>query len=254
MSSSYREFLPSPRFRAHIECFWCHESSAANPSYRVLPDGCVDILFQRNGNGSGVLSAVGTMTHAHAFALPARQWTLGVRFQPAMAARFLRVGAAEIVNETVALSDLWNSLRARRLAELIAESKTAVEGAAQIETALGEVPPLDPAEKAISQIVEFHGQVNLDDVANAARLSPRQFRRVCLERTGISPKRLARILRFRNAVARATAKSLGGWADLALECGYYDQAHLINEFREFSGAAPGQFTSDLVPHMASQPR
>lgn len=254
MNLPYREFAPSPRFRAHIECFWCHESSAAIPSYRVLPDGCVDILFQKEGNCSGALNVVGTMTRTHLIDLPARQWTLGVRFQPAMVARFLRVGGAEILDKTVALGDLWSSIRTRRLAELIAEAKTFEAGAAQIEKALGEAPPLDAVEKAIAQIVEFRGLVNLDDLADQARLSPRQFRRVCLERTGISPKRLARILRFRNAVARATSKPLGGWADVALECGYYDQAHLINEFREFSGAAPGQFAGDLVPHMASQPR
>jgi AraC-like DNA-binding protein len=253
MSFTYREFLPSPRFRAHIECFWCHESSAAIPAFRVLPDGCVDILFQREGNGSGALNVVGTMTRAHVFELPARQVALGVRFKPAMAARFLRVGGAEILDRTIALGDLWSSIRTRQLAELIADSKTAEGRAAQIETALGEAPALDAPERAIAQLVESRGIVNLDDLADAARLSPRQFRRICLERTGISAKRLARILRFRNAVARATPSRRGDWAEVALECGYYDQAHLINEFREFSGVAPGNFSTDLVLQTASRP-
>jgi AraC-like DNA-binding protein len=253
MSFTYREFLPSPRFRAHIECFWCHESSATIPSFRVLPDGCVDILFQRERNGSGALNVVGTVTRAHRFDLPARQVTLGVRFKPAMAARFLRADGTEILDRTIALGDLWSSIRTRRLVELIAESKSAEEGASQIESALGEAPELDAPEKAIAQFVERRGIVNLDDLADAAWLSPRQFRRICLERTGISPKRLARILRFRNAVARATPSRRGDWADVALECGYYDQAHLINEFREFSGVAPGNFSSDLVPQTASRP-
>ena len=252
MSFTYREFLPSPRFRAHIECLWCHESNAAIPSFRVLPDGCVDILFQRKGNGSGALSVVGTMTRAHQFELPARQLILGVRFKPAMAARFLRAGGAETLDRTIALGDLWSSIRTRRLAELIADSKSAEAGAVQIETALGEPPALDAPEKAIAQLVESRGTVDLDDLADAARLCPRQFRRICLERTGISPKRLARILRFRNAVALATPSRRGDWAEVALECGYYDQAHLINEFREFSGVAPGNFSSNLAPRTALQ--
>jgi AraC-like DNA-binding protein len=250
MSVSHREFPASPPFRAHIECFWCHESSAAIPSFRVLPDGCLDILFQKQGNRSGALSVVGTMTRAHVFELPARQITLGVRFKPAMAARFLRAGATELMDRTIELGDLWSSRRTRYLADQIADAVTPEEGAAQIEAALGKAPPLDAPEKAIAQLVESRGIVNLDELADAARLSPRQFRRICLERTGVSPKRLARILRFRNAVARATPSRQGDWADVALECGYYDQAHLINEFREFSGVAPGSFSSHLVPRTA----
>jgi Domain of unknown function (DUF6597) len=173
MSFMYREFLPSPRFRAHIECFWCHESSAASPSYRVLPDGCVDILFHREGNGSGALNVVGTMTRAHRFELPARQITLGARFKPAMAARYLRMGATEIVDRTIELGDFWSSRRTRYLAEQIADAKTPEDGALQIETALGEAPALDAPEKAIAHLVESRGIVNLDDLADAARLSPR---------------------------------------------------------------------------------
>jgi AraC-like DNA-binding protein len=253
MSVSYLEFAPSPRFRAHIECFWCHESSIPIFSFRVIPDGCVDILFERNGNGTGALNVVGTMTRAHLFDLPTCQFTLGVRFKPAMAARFLRAGAKEIVDESIALSDVWSSMRTRRLAEQTADARTPEEGAAQIESALGEAPLLDPPEKAIAQLVECRGLVNLHELADAARLSPRQFRRACLERTGLAPKRLARILRFRNAIARATPKRRGNWADVALECGFYDQAHLINEFREFSGVAPGKYLSDLGPHIGSRP-
>jgi hypothetical protein len=173
MSFMYREFSPSPRFRAHIECFWCHESNAATPAFRVLPDGCVDILFQQKGNESGALNVVGTMTRAHQFDLPARQITLGVRFKPAMAARFLRAGGAEILDRTIALGDLWSSIRTRRLLELIAESKSAEEGALRIESALGEAPALDAPEMAIAQLVESRGIVNLDDLADAARLSAR---------------------------------------------------------------------------------
>lgn len=251
MSPPYRELHPSPRWRAHIECFWRHESGAAIPSYRVLPDGCVDILFEKKGNSAGTLSVVGTMARARFFDLPARQSTLGVRFHPGMAAQFLRVSATEILDQSVALGDLWSSLRTRRLGELIGEAKSTEAAAAQIELALGEPPPLDAPGKAIAHLVESRGLANLDQLADAARLSPRQFRRNCLERTGISPKLLARILRFRNVAARATPDRDGDWADVALECGYYDQAHLINEFREFSGVAPGKFASEIAPHTAS---
>jgi len=191
------------------------------------------------------------MTCAHQVELPVRQVTLGARFKPAMAARFLRVGATEIVDRTIELSDFWSSRRTRYLAERIADAKTPEEGAAQIETALGEAPALDAPENAIAQLVESRGIVSLDDLADAAQSTavPKNLPGA----DGISPKRLARILHFRNAVAQATPGRRGDWAEVALECGYHDQAHLINEFREFSGVAPGNFSTDLGPHTPSRP-
>jgi AraC-like DNA-binding protein len=76
-------------------------------------------------------------------------------------------------------------------------------------------------------------------------LSERHFRRVCLERAGVSPKYLARLLRFRQVAERIramkTSAAQPSWAQLAVACGYFDQAHLIREFQEFAGATPGRF-------------
>lgn len=262
MSLRYQEFPPSPRLAAHIECFWTHYADVPIPSFRVLPDGCADILFERPAGRRGRgLIVVGAMTRARSFKLPARQFTLGVRFRPAMAARFLRVSAPEFVDAFIALDEVWDSARTRRLLDQLAESKSPAESIRRFEAALSPPPALDPLEEAIAWLVQSRGQISVEDLADAASLSPRQFRRVCLERSGLTPKRLARILRFRHATAHASAALVSvahpahaarpprGWADIALECGYYDQAHLINEFREFSGLAPSEFApaSDAPP-------
>jgi AraC-like DNA-binding protein len=247
MQLRYREFPPSPRFAAHIECFWCHFSHEPVPAFRVLPDGCSDIIFERPGSYRGqALNIVGTMTRAQRFDLPARQFSLGVRFRPAMAARFLRVSAPEIVDEVIALDDAWGSARTRGLFDQLAESNSPAEGIARFEAALAPPQALDPVEKAVAWLVDCRGQCSIEGLASAASLSPRQFRRICFERTGLTPKRLARILRFRHAMAHARPERPGGWADIALECGYYDQAHLINDFREFSGLPPAEFAADLT--------
>jgi AraC-like DNA-binding protein len=247
MNPRYQEFAPSPRFAAHIECFWRNSSVEPIPSFRILPDGCADILFEQPGGRRGRgLIAVGTMTRAQSFDLPARQFTFGVRFRPGMAARFLRVAGTEIVNGLIALDDAWGAARARRLFEQLAESASPRETIARFEASLGEPPALDPAERAIAWLAENRGQVPVEELADAASLSARQFRRICLERTGITPKRLARVLRFRQAAAQASPARRAGWAQVALDCGYYDQAHLINEFREFSGLAPGEFAASPV--------
>jgi AraC-like DNA-binding protein len=69
-------------------------------------------------------------------------------------------------------------------------------------------------------------------------LSPRQFRRRCLEESGLTPKRLSRVLRFRHACRIARAAKRPNWSDIALEAGYFDQAHLIRDFHKFTGLTP----------------
>jgi methylphosphotriester-DNA--protein-cysteine methyltransferase len=96
--------------------------------------------------------------------------------------------------------------------------------------------PAGPVEHAVALLERTGGCAAVDDLAREAGLSARQFRRVCLERTGFTPKFLARVLRFRRAAARLASGRAA--ADLALDCGYYDQAHLIHDFREFSGRTP----------------
>lgn len=84
-----------------------------------------------------------------------------------------------------------------------------------------------------------HGYVSLDELARQTSVCMRQFRRLCVNETGLSPKLLARVLRFRHASKRANSE-IGEHSRLAIECGYADQAHMIAEFRYFSGATPAR--------------
>ena len=69
------------------------------------------------------------------------------------------------------------------------------------------------------------------------------------DQVGLPPKLLARILRFQRVLRRIdAAPTLPRWADVAADCGYFDQAHLIREFREFSGSTPSDFLARLLPN------
>lgn len=69
-------------------------------------------------------------------------------------------------------------------------------------------------------------------------MSPRQFRRRCLEESGLTPKHLARVLRFRHAWRMAHSAAALNWSAIALDAGYCDQAHFIRDFREFTRETP----------------
>ena len=75
-------------------------------------------------------------------------------------------------------------------------------------------------------------------MTDAIALSPKRFIERFKADVGVTPKRYCRLLRFQRVVTNAHRGGATDWAELALACGYFDQAHLIHDFREFSGLTP----------------
>ena len=244
-NAQYQEYAPSPRLAQRVECFWTMRVAADVPAYPVLPDGCIDILYSRQGNGPTRIEVVGAMTSRRDFAIPRGRFQFGVRFRPAMGRAFLRAPVQELTNRIVSLDALWG--RAARLLERqLAEAGSVGQAMARAEKVLGEAPALKPLERAATWLLAQRGQVSVDDLARSAGISARQFRRVCLEASGLTPKRLARVIRFRHALQQAHAGRSIDWAQIALDCGYFDQAHLINEFRELAGTTPAEYAARFI--------
>ena len=234
--TEYREMPPSPRFADSIECFWTsRETRRANP-HRVMPDGCADILLTREGPG-GALDVIGPMTRYRDYTLSEGVMLVGVRFRPGMWRATLPVPGDRITDGILRLEEFWGG-RARELLDRLAEASSAGKCAALFEKFLHPATAQTPVQRAVAWIEQHRGRVSVDETARQAGLSPRQFRRLCLEQTGLTPKFLARVLRFRHAVARLGSRR-ESLVDVALACGYYDQAHCVHDVREFSGRTPG---------------
>lgn len=92
-------------------------------------------------------------------------------------------------------------------------------------------------EAAVDLILRRAGGVRVQEVARAMGLSTRQLERRFLHRVGVPPKLFSRLVRFQK-VFQAVESGYANWAAIAAECGYYDSAHLIKDFREFSGQTP----------------
>jgi AraC-like DNA-binding protein len=73
--------------------------------------------------------------------------------------------------------------------------------------------------------------------------SRRHLATVTNRELGLAPKALARVLRFGRAYAMRDRAATQGWAAVAAECGYYDQAHLIRDFHAFAGTTPSASVS-----------
>jgi len=234
----YCELPAQRRISDAIECFWHSlQTSASAVTHRVVPDGCADLIFVR-GMGRPILQVVGPMTGFQDVALEPGTEILGVRFRAAMGPGRFGVRAGEIVDQVVALECLWG-VRARRLCERLADAKTLAGRTALLSDSFAVDAARSPIQQAVAALQSCGGRISLDALAWQSGLSVRQFRRRCIEESGLSPKLLARILRFRQAWQQAQAQ-VGAQAGLAAECGYTDQSHMIAEFRRFSGRTPGR--------------
>jgi len=95
------------------------------------------------------------------------------------------------------------------------------------------------------------------ELASAAAWSPRQLEREFRRRVGLTPKSLARILRFQNVLRWRGIRPEWPWADLAAHAGYADQAHLVRDFRAFAGTTPTGIDSrpgELTRHFVAPDR
>jgi AraC-like DNA-binding protein len=218
------------------------ETPAPVRSLAVRPDACVDIVY----SSADGLHAVGTMTVEQSYDMPAGTVMTGVRFLPGMAGEFLAVPPVRLTDRVVPLEDLLGR-QASELQARLAAARSAADRARVLGSFLRIPPaPPDPVRRAIEALVEARGIADLDWVAAQSNLSPRQFRRRCLEESGLTPKHLCRVLRFRHALSMARAPGRPDWALIAADAGYFDQAHLIRDFREFTGRTPMSVFSNTV--------
>jgi AraC-like DNA-binding protein len=240
--NTYREQAPQPALTPWVECFWSLTPTQPLAGYPVRPDGCLDIVFDLQSG----LRAVGAMTTEKRFDLAQGSPLVGIRFRPGMAGPFLRVAASELTDSLVALEDLWGRA-GRELEDRMTEAVSAEACIREMAGSLsGLSQPLTPIQRAVEAMTAARGVVDLDEIARQANLSTRQFRRRCLEESGLTPKHLCRVLRFRHACELAGSPGRSEWTAIAVETGYFDQAHLIRDFREFTGTTPMSVFSNTV--------
>ena len=102
-----------------------------------------------------------------------------------------------------------------------------------------------PFDLAMLQLVKQHGNISIEQIASLACLSLRQFERVSKERIGLPPKVFARLSRFSKAYRLREEHPQWNWTQIAYECNYFDQMHMIRDFKEFAGVTPGTIEKEL---------
>lgn len=247
----YREIIPQSPLNKHVECFWTLES--ATPSTQpecILPDGCVELIlnfgaqFSQHCDDDRKLQPknflVGQMTGPITISPSGPVQLIGIRFHPGGTLPFFHLPLHELTDQVVDLGGVSGALE-RDLLRVSSESALLKEKIRAIENFFTSRLLGDKHDswlmKIAARVVDSRGLVSVDELANDAGISSRQLERRFLREVGVGPKLLGRIIRFQQ-VFRAVEQSNNAWAEIAIECGYYDQAHLIRDFNQFAQQTP----------------
>lgn len=244
----YREYRPSRRWEPVVACYWtlrCRASDIGVP-HRVIPDGCVDIIFdlQAAGDDAGAF-AVGLMTAYEAVRLNAETSLFGIRFYADRAGALFGYPVSELKGDRVRLADLWGS-RARFLVEEVREAGGVADIIPVIESYFATVadvrmPVADPLLRAsMACLHAARGAIDVPTLADRCGYSERTVRRAFQAGLGVSPKQMADLIRFQSVLTELHRGNRGSYADLAVQYGYYDQSHFNRTFKRLYGLAPGQ--------------
>ena len=234
--------IPRPPLCDHVDFFWAFDAyGGSHARERVLPTATGELVVALGAQRSGPVMC-GAHSEAFVIDTASRPALIGVHFKPGGAVPFLKAPADELSNARVSLDTLWGEA-ALELSEQLQEAGTWAARFRVLERALiaqiPRAPVRHPAVAFALKVIQATPHVRIiGDVTRRIGLSPRRFIQVFAAEVGLTPKLFCRVRRFQQVLALIERDEAIDWTDVALACGYYDQAHFIHDFRAFSGINP----------------
>lgn len=182
---------------------------------------------------------------------------IGVQFLPGGAFPFFRMPPSEAENISINLEDLWPR-RAAEIREQLLAAPDVESMLVRLEQCLLEQlvrpPELHPAVAyALDRFRWSPGSARIAEVSDRIGLSARRFIELFQRQVGLTPKVFCRVRRFQHALRTVHGQREVDWAQVALECGYYDQPHFIHDFQSLSGLTPNSYLASATPHLNHVP-
>ena len=240
----YREFRPRTDLAETVVCTWERTipEDSAPPTSRVLPDGCVDLVWR-----GGKLLIAGPDRGPVINRLPPGETIVGLRLRPGRAGPALGLPASELLDVRVSLEEVWGAPGAA-LEDRVAQAATPHMRRRVLENSLlarlHDMERPDPLVLAATRRLGLPGS-RVGALSEVLGTSERQLLRRFDAAVGYGPKTLDRVLRFRRFLSSAPAVAAGGegLARVAAELGYADQAHLTRECVRLSGLTPARLVA-----------
>jgi AraC-like DNA-binding protein len=258
----YHHRVPRPPLDAFIASIWLfRDSPRPHALERILPTGAAQLIVNLKEDRTRLYDPehphqcsvtagtvlAGVQSRYQIIDTSEQEYVAGVAFRPGGTAAFVRAPAYETRDADTPLESLWGRQRTADLREQLLERGNPDAQLDAIESALGETLRPTGMHRAIAFALTAFSRVPLTTtigaVTDATGMSAKRFIERFKTQVGVSPKRYCRIRRFQRALARAHRGHPVDWVQVALECGYYDQAHFIHDFRSFSGLTPTGYQS-----------
>jgi AraC-like DNA-binding protein len=242
---AYLEIQPHPALQPYIDAYWISEVTGDSLSKtKILPDGCVDIIFNieddyRTDSGTVLMKSeaiylIGTMMRFKEYNTVGKTKMLGVRFKPGAFSYFFKLSSLyEFTDQSVELKNM-----ALPVINRIDEYTTAHLDRFFLNKLSIPTYSILPI---IKDIQAQGGQLKVSGLAKKHFTTTRHLERSFKNSVGVSPKDFISLVRYQFASRKIKNNTLGKClAEVAFESGYYDHAHLTKEIKRFTGSAPSQ--------------
>lgn len=252
----YLRRVPSPPLDRFISSIWfCESQPRSFALERVLPTGATQLIVNlkedrtrtyhpetgaANETCGTVLS--GVSTRFGVIDTVEQECVAGVCFRPGGTLPFFPMPADHLCDAGIPLEFAWDRGRAARLREQVLAAPTPAGKLDALERAMADAWKYRVCDRAIEFALQRLGgqphAANVAAVADRVGLSSKRLAVRFKSAVGMPPKRYCRILRFQLALGCAEGGRQVDWTRIALDCGYFDQAHFIHDFRSFAGMTP----------------
>lgn len=263
----YLTYTPAAPLNEFVDYLWLVTNGRSDRKERILPSATIELVVNLHENQIRIYDpltleararfsgAVVSGTYTAPFACDGEEHTamFGVHFKPGGALPFLMIPASELTDSHADLADLWGSA-AQEFRERLCQATSPQKRFAVAEYFLRERLSLGviPHSAVIAGLGLLRKGTSIGEVATELGFSHRHFIKLFVDQVGLPPKRVCRLLRFQRALNTVRRTDIS-WKDLAQKCGYFDQAHLIRDFREFAYACPSDLSDEpdtLRNHLA----
>jgi AraC-like DNA-binding protein len=174
----------------------------------------------------------------------------GIKFKAGGFYPFYRQPVAKLLDQSMGVTECFGPTGADLPRQVLCAADFAAMCAAAERFLLHHLPAVDPQVARVSNLLQRIAQdariVSVDDVLGISGLNKRGLQRLFQKYVGIGPKWVIQRYRLHEAIAQVQAGKVLNWTALALELGYFDQAHFVRDFRQLVGMAPGEYEKSLV--------
>ena len=259
---NYQTFQPHPDLDALIKCYWSLEVPAERESskQRIVPDGCLEMIFILGDD-------IKRYTSEHEFIIQPRAVIIGqitepffieptgyvncfaVRFYPYGFANFAATAIKNLANKETPINLLFGDEPASELEHKIINATNTKHRIEIVEDfllhKLKDKTTIDSIVKAtVDTIFLTEGSEPINSILKNHLSKRRQLERKFFNQVGISPKQLGKVIRLQTALKMLLNQQHESLTKIAYDSNYYDQAHFIKDFKEFTGTNPKDFLAD----------